>query len=63
MALFNAADEVRVVGFSFSLLGYTTSTKLKVRDVWTDEVSDHVGSYVSAVAVPAHGTIVLKVSE
>ena len=64
VAMLNAADEPRVVGFSYSLLGYSASSKLLVRDVWAaGEASAHAGSFVSAAAVPAHGTLVLLVSE
>lgn len=63
VAVLNLADEPRVVGFSYSLLGYPANSMLTVHDVWAGEASVHAGNYTSAVAVPTHGTLVLRVSE
>lgn len=61
VAILNAADEARIVGFSYSLLGYNETSRLRVHDVWAGDTTVHVGSYRSTKAVPSHGTLVLRV--
>eukprot|EP00051_Salpingoeca_urceolata_P006156 m.81844 g.81844 ORF g.81844 m.81844 type:complete len:535 (+) comp14705_c0_seq1:974-2578(+) len=63
VALFNPTDASRSITVHFEDIpdrGWDASTRLGVRDLWqTEDVGAFTGSY-TAVSVPSHGTVMLK---
>lgn len=59
VALLNRGDVPAEVATTGSALGFGDS-RLRIKDLWTDQVSDSLGKV--RATVPAHGTVLLKVA-
>lgn len=64
VALFNLGSSARTLRLPFVVLGYNTTTKLRLRDVWNrQELGVYSGSYdTTTTPVQEHETVLLRVA-
>ena len=64
VALFNGRGDTVKMTVDFTTVpkrDWSTTTKLKVRDMWAkDDIGDSTGSY--SATVPSHGTVLIKLT-
>jgi alpha-galactosidase len=62
VALYNEGDTPRSIGTTFTALGWPSSTKATVRDLWAHTDNGTATGVLKNVTVRAHATVVVRLS-
>ena len=62
VALYNELDKARFIGTSFAALGWPSSTKAFVRDLWAHTDNGTAVGELKNVTIRAHATVVVRLS-
>ena len=62
VALYNEEETPRSIGTSFAALGWATSTKAAVRDLWAHTDNGTAVGRLPNVTVRAHATVVVRLT-